>query len=204
MAVQDIMAKIKENPEAFAAVKVWLSNQTGEFNSAIYGLSESPQLSSIFDSKFINYFCSDYANDNNFDYSESYSYGMKHPEEFLDDDPLGPDGEYTDDQKEEAAQKAEEAAMDYEITEFARNFNNNWDNSREFKREMVSKFYDKVVIEYLNTEYYANESFFTIDNLLTLLQTFYAEEGTEDFEDFEDSLGITPSNPFEGDPMFSE
>lgn len=204
MAVQDIVFKIKDNPEAFATVKVWLTNQTQAFHNAIYGVTDRSRLSDIFDFKFVKYFCADYASDNAFEYGESYTYGMKHPDEFIYDYPKGPDGTYSDDQKEEAAQKAEEIAMDYEIDEFAKNFNNNWDNSREFKSNMIDQFYDKVTIEYLNMEYYATESLSTIESLLTILEKYYAEEGVEDFEEFEDSLGITPSNPFEGDPMFSE
>lgn len=202
MAVKDIMIKIKDDPGAFFKTKQWLYTQGGIIS--VLEMLQPSRLSEVIDFKFITYFCGDYASDHNFEFADSYSYGMKNPDEFINEEPKGENGEYSDEQKEEAAMKAEEIAMDDEVKEFARNLNNNWDNRREFSIKMLEELYDHVTKDYLDMQYSASESLYTIESLLNGYQQFFESERVEDFEDFETSLGIAQGNPFEGDPMFQE
>ena len=92
--------------------------------------------------RLVTYGLNDYAVDAGYDYSESYGAGYDRPDLYLEGEPAGEDGEWTEDQRSEAGMKAEDAAFSDEINEVSRYVLNNPSYS---KREYGSTAYENML-----------------------------------------------------------
>lgn len=208
--------KLLSDPQKFKTVKSWLEDQ-----SLYYGLKEADanNISDFIPEKILYMAYSDYLMDYLSPDTEAYSYGYNHPWDFLkkakpanlpknpkdywnEEDP----DFWSDEQREEAGQIAEENAIDENTKEYFNHFDSYWSKDKS----AVEQVYTLVLENFFNMEYYKEQ---TIEMVINFLILFMGNTS-----DLADALGKPPEpeeepepeeidpnfNPFEGEEMFKE